>query len=110
MKKLRDKHENLPRAPLEDLTGKRFNYLLVLGLGNGLMTETYGRRVWVCACDCGGFRVTSTYKLTSGGVKSCGCRQYSFTTVKTLEKIMPVAKRPPKEKGPDALDYFFGRV
>ena len=28
---------------------------------------------WKCECDCGNHSIVSTYKLTSGHTKSCGC-------------------------------------
>lgn len=53
-----------------DLTGTRFNRLVVMGpsdVGSG------SGRKWLCKCDCGGTRATSTAKLQAGLTKSCGC-------------------------------------
>ena len=54
----------------EDLTGKRFTRLVVLGRaenGKGGTTR------WNCLCDCGNTTVSSTPHLKSGHTKSCGC-------------------------------------
>lgn len=55
---------------MNDLTGKRFGELTVTGERE---TDKYGRKLWVCRCQCG--RMTSAYTndLTQGKVKSCGC-------------------------------------
>ena len=51
--------------PLNDLTGKRFGRLTAL--------EYVGNSRWLCACDCGTKKEISTYNLSSGASKSCGC-------------------------------------
>ncbi len=53
-----------------DLAGQRFGRLIVIGLSNE--HGHYGK-LWLCKCDCGGEKLTTTYKLKSGKVKSCGC-------------------------------------
>ena len=53
----------------EDLTGKRFGKLVVLGFDC-----RYGRRLkWKCRCDCGNEVVAYGDSLRSGKKKSCGC-------------------------------------
>lgn len=53
-----------------NLVGKRFGKLTVIK-----RTGTTERReaLWLCACDCGGLTETTTCKLRSGHVQSCGC-------------------------------------
>lgn len=52
----------------QDLTGKKFSKLLVLGL------HSRNRRCkWTCRCDCGNTAVVLSTKLNSGHTKSCGC-------------------------------------
>ena len=51
----------------EDLTGKKFCRLTVLG-----RSET-SSRLWVCKCDCGNVVEVSTHALNAGSTKSCGC-------------------------------------
>lgn len=49
----------------KNITGKKYTLLTVLGyLGGGK---------WHCKCDCGNEKIVITAKLTTGGVKSCGC-------------------------------------
>lgn len=54
---------------IKDLTGERFNQLLVIR-----RAENQGRRVmWVCRCDCGGEIVTRGHSIQTGHTVSCGC-------------------------------------
>lgn len=58
-------------TPLADLTGRRFERLLVRGIS---ATRLYGKQLaWDCQCDCGKTKVALTSSLKSGGLKSCGC-------------------------------------
>lgn len=50
---------------MEDLTGRRFGRLVVLG-------EAPKQRI-VCACDCGATKTVSRYNVLSGNTTSCGC-------------------------------------
>lgn len=52
----------------EDLTGKRFGKLTVLGRN---YEKTNGKRNWDCVCDCGNLRVVSTGLLNNGSVRKC---------------------------------------
>lgn len=54
-----------------DLTGKRFEKLLVLS-DSGYRNGT-GNILWKCLCDCGKISYVSTSNIQSGSVKSCGC-------------------------------------
>jgi hypothetical protein len=64
------------RMPLkEDLTGKVFNVLVVLGLANKRRLDAKGRtkRLWACRCNtCGTVINVSTGDLKSGKSTSCG--------------------------------------
>jgi hypothetical protein len=53
-----------------DLTGHRFGKLTVMRLAEG---RKWGSRLWHCACDCGGERITTGDMLRRGHTKSCGC-------------------------------------
>ncbi len=54
----------------EDLTGKKFNRLTVLGLAE----RNSSRQIqWKCKCDCGNIVFATTTYLKSGHTKSCGC-------------------------------------
>lgn len=60
----------------KDLTGKRFNQLLVL---RETKSVTYPSgmtsRRWICKCTCGKETVVHQSSLTGGNTKSCGCRK-----------------------------------
>ena len=53
-----------------NLVGQKFTCLLVLEkvYNNGI-----GTGYWKCLCDCGNITYVTTYRLTSGHTKSCGC-------------------------------------
>lgn len=57
----------------EDLTGKRFNKLVVLCRDeNGRGDKSR----WKCICDCGTETTVSGTNLKTGAVKSCGCLRH----------------------------------
>ena len=63
-------HANTRPHNFQDLTGKRFNMLVVMRL-----SEINKRHhcVWECLCDCGKTSLVETANLKSGNSKSCGC-------------------------------------
>ena len=57
------------RGRFIDLTGKRFNRLIVINRAANI-----GRQVaWNCVCDCGNNKIVRGDHLTRSKVKSCGC-------------------------------------
>ena len=54
----------------EDLTGKKFNRLTVLGLGE---RNSNNQIQWKCKCKCGNIILATTTYLKTGHTKSCGC-------------------------------------
>ena len=53
-----------------DLTGKKFNKLLILKRAE----NKHGKAMWICKCDCGNITIpVSTQSLRQDKVKSCGC-------------------------------------
>jgi hypothetical protein len=54
---------------LRNLTGRRFNRLLVLSHA----ANKGGRTHWLCRCDCGAEKTVDGGSLVSGNTKSCGC-------------------------------------
>ncbi len=54
---------------LIDLTGKRFEKLVVLSQSE----NKHGRTYWLCRCDCGNKKIISGKELNRGTTKSCGC-------------------------------------
>lgn len=60
-------------SKVNDLTGKRFGKLLVLGL-----YCTNRNTKWNCLCDCGNSHIVRSSHLLSGNIKSCGCFKSEF--------------------------------
>lgn len=58
--------------PRLEIGGQRFGQLLCLEPGPHSLS---GALLWRCRCDCGQEHLASAADLTSGKVKSCGCRQ-----------------------------------
>ncbi len=54
-----------------DLTGKRFGRLTVIGLDDKSSRKTY----YVCRCDCGNIKTIRSDALTMGKTTSCGCKK-----------------------------------
>lgn len=52
-----------------DLTGKRFNSLVVLRQAGTLR----GNTTWDCRCDCGNEATVRAHMLKSERTQSCGC-------------------------------------
>ena len=67
----------------EDLTGKKFGMLTVLGRSD--KTDRHRAAFWLCKCDCGGTKVANGPNLRQGSVKSCGCLRGVRST--TTQKI-----------------------
>ena len=59
---------------LKDLVGRRFTKLLVKERCGS--TEN-GQALWLCQCDCGNSKITTTVSLLHGRTKSCGCLKSS---------------------------------
>ena len=57
------------RKLANDLTGKKFGKLEVIGVHDTGSRKTY----YVCQCDCGNVKVVRADSLISGATKSCGC-------------------------------------
>lgn len=53
----------------QDLTGRRFGHLTVLGPAENIAN----RMVWLCRCDCGRQCVVKAQHLQDGRTSSCGC-------------------------------------
>lgn len=54
-----------------DLTGKRFNRLLVISLAEEKGNQ--GQLKWKCKCDCGVEKIITGELLRNGHAVSCGC-------------------------------------
>lgn len=70
---------------VNDLTGQKFNRLSVLGRKG---SSKDGKATWSCLCDCGNPKevIVTSYRLTSGHTKSCGCLYKESRTVSKNKK------------------------
>lgn len=53
----------------EDLTGRVFGRLTVLGYSHTENNKTY----WKCRCECGAEKIVARHNLVGGRTRSCGC-------------------------------------
>ena len=58
---------------MEDLTGRRFGKLVVIGFSHKDTKGRHNRYFWNCDCDCGGTITTRSDGLKSGHTVSCKC-------------------------------------
>lgn len=66
----------MPRTKTEDMIGKKYGKLTVLGIDHyKLDKDGYKRYYLRCKCDCGNEKVVIAYSLTRGLTVSCGCYQ-----------------------------------
>ena len=63
-------HFNSKTGPAVNLAGKQFGYYTVI---SWIFNEKRKMNMWLCKCVCGKEVFNSTYELTSGRHKSCGC-------------------------------------
>lgn len=82
-------------GPLEDLTNRTFNDLTVISEYTD--SNHSGKRYWECQCICGNKTIVKTSDLTTGRVKSCGCRNFSQIPIGAvygkLTVLKPTSKR-----------------
>ena len=73
----------------EDLTGKKFNRLTVLGLGE---RNPCNQLQWKCKCECGNIILATTTYLKTGHTKSCGCYNKESASKRLKDKKFIEAK------------------
>lgn len=98
----------------QDLTGKRFGKLTVLGRVGDVGKNT----AWLCKCDCGEIKNILSYNLSSGKSKSCGCvrsaklKKYATTHGESKTRLYQIYKgmkqRCNNANNP-AYDYYGGK-
>ena len=66
-----------------DLTGQRFGYLTVIKKAEHRDSKNHIQ--FICQCDCGKYITTTTSKLRSGHVKSCGCKKGQMCRASVLK-------------------------
>jgi hypothetical protein len=71
-----------------DLTGKKYNRLLVESFAGTRRTEGAGQsiRTWNCLCDCGNRIVVDGHALKCDNTMSCGCYKLEVTTTHGMWK------------------------
>lgn len=66
---------------LKDLTGQRFDHLLVINRTDDYVSPGAMHRTrWLCRCDCGEMVASHGSDLRLGKARSCGCVQRKMTT------------------------------
>lgn len=86
------------RKLTNDLTGKRFGRLEVIGVHDNGNRKTY----YVCQCDCGNVKVIRADALVGGMTKSCGCLK------KEQDKINLTANHSHKMSGTRLYEIWQG--
>lgn len=71
----------MPHTPKENLIGKKFNRLSVVGYVPGSKRKS---AKWKCVCDCGKITYVEKYELVNGYTKSCGC--YNLELLKSRKR------------------------
>ena len=66
--------------PFKDMTGQRFDRLIVVGLLGRSNNTTF----WACQCDCGQTAEVGRHDLTSRKTKSCGCFRREATGLRKM--------------------------
>lgn len=59
---------------MEDIVGKRFGKLVVIGRDHSFKHPKYTK--WICKCDCGNEKSINRNSLVQGRTKSCGCESH----------------------------------
>jgi hypothetical protein len=68
------KAEVSSKANSAQLVGQKFGRLTVTARdGSNRPSKRASNAMWLCLCECGGAVRASSWKLTSGYVRSCGC-------------------------------------
>lgn len=85
------KSKLISRANIDDLTGRKINYLTVVCQN----PKTVGSNdaVWICRCDCGNYTSVSATSLKSGTTKSCGCKKLELNREAHLKYRTEVEQR-----------------
>lgn len=75
---------NRKKGPKIDLTGRQINYFNVIGWE---FNENRNCNMWLCECDCGNLSFQTSYELTSGRHKSCGCKSFELKSKAKFEDL-----------------------
>jgi hypothetical protein len=75
---LRLRQTGVPSSKFVDLTGKRFNRIVILKR----IPTIKDRTMWLCKCDCGIQKEVQGKHLTHGKIQSCGCLCLEINTLR----------------------------
>jgi hypothetical protein len=70
---------------LEDLTGKRFGHLVVLGPTERKLVGSKRKQLWRCKCVCGKEKEVVGQYLRRGRTRSCGCQSKPWKGLKRFD-------------------------
>lgn len=97
--------------------GMKFNRLTVIQRHGS--QKTHDKRassaVWLCKCECGNFTTSTSYKLTSGYKKSCGCAFIDAVTThgKSSARIYNIWQhmitRCSEKCDPASINHYYGK-
>ena len=76
---------------LQDLTGKRYGRLIVVGMSEKRTASRGG--ICICQCDCGNIKEVASLALKSGATVSCGCYNKEYLRNNIVHGHNRVAKR-----------------
>lgn len=107
------RHEGEPIRIKEDLTGRVFGRLTVIGRAEDYTSKSgISQPVWICKCECGNIVKEKQYVLKSGSVNSCGCLKSETTSDRLSLHIegqkfgkLTVLKRDGTFTGTDGTQY-----
>jgi hypothetical protein len=85
----------------EDLSGRRFSMLVVLGRDGA----KGGERTWLCKCDCGALTVVRSYCLRNGHTRSCGCIKKSKIAEVNRSGVASLTHGHARSRGRRSLTY-----
>ena len=92
------------RNKREDLTGKTFDRLTVLGPGEPYISPKGSKTFrWKCQCKCGNIINVSTHELVHGRTHSCGCykneRLHDYSKPRRMREVIdPVDETPTRRR------------
>lgn len=69
-------------SSFKDLTNRKYGMLTVL---SAEFKNKNGSYMWLCSCECGGTKITSSSSLVEGKTISCGCLSESFVANKVKQ-------------------------
>lgn len=101
------RESGMSRGVKEDLTGRVFNRLSVLGFYGWSSPTTPRAALWLCQCACGNQVSVRGNNLKRGSTRSCGCLQKDF--LKTMKERY---RLPPGESALNSLykNYMDGAI